>query len=267
MRLKDKVVVVTGGGSGIGRELVLALLARGARVAALDLRKEGLDETASIAGAGERLSLHVASVSDREAIAALPEAVVAHHGCVDGIINNAGVIQPFTPFAELSYEVIDRMVQVNLYGVIHMVKAFLPLLSARPEAHIVNVASMGGFIPFPGQSMYGASKAGVKLLSEALYAELRGSTVSVSVVMPGAVNTAITKNSGVSTPGGADAEGGALKPLAPEAAARIILDGIEAGKLHILVGRDAQLLFALHRIAPKGTIHLIEKQLRSTREG
>ena len=110
MKLTGKVVVVTGGGSGIGRELVLALLARGAQVAAVDLRQEGLIETQAMADAGDRLSVHVADVTDRVFITELPNSVIAHHGLVDGLINNAGVIQPFVHVSELDFEVIDRMV-------------------------------------------------------------------------------------------------------------------------------------------------------------
>lgn len=259
MKLEGKVIVVTGGGSGIGQELVLALLKRGARVAAVDLRMEGLDETADKANAGDRLSLHEGNIADREAVMALPAAVDAAHGAVDGLINNAGVIQPFVDFADLDMAVIDRMVNVNLVGPINVTKAFLPALMARPEAHLVNVASMGGFIPFPGQTMYSATKAGVKLLTEGIYAELMDTKVDVSCVMPGAVNTHIAENSGIEMRGGADASS-ARMTSAPDAA-QIILDGMEAGKLHILVGSDAKMLFRLVRLAPTWAIGFIQKQM------
>ena len=91
---------------------------------------------------------------------------------VDGLINNAGIVQPFVPFADLDQAAIDRVLDVNLMGTINMSRAFMPVLLSRPEAHLANVSSMGGFFPFPGQTLYGASKAGVKLLTEGLYAEL-----------------------------------------------------------------------------------------------
>jgi NAD(P)-dependent dehydrogenase (short-subunit alcohol dehydrogenase family) len=264
MRLENKVVVVTGGGSGIGRALVRALLERGARVAAVDLREETLKETAELLTVGEHLSLHVADISNEAAVAELPAAIIAHHGHIDALINNAGVIQPFTPFMDLDTAVIDHMVNVNLYGPIRMCKTFLPVLAARPEAHLVNVSSMGAFMPFPGQTMYGVSKAGVKLLTEGLYAELADTSVQVSVVMPGAVDTNISSNSGVKMPGKAkeDAGNSAMKPLPAPDAARIILDGMEAGRLHILVGRDAKALWFLSRIAPRRSIRLIQKQMK-----
>ena len=155
MKATGKVIVVTGGGSGMGRALVLKLLQMGARVAAVDLNETTLKETASLAGAQQdKLSIHVASVSDRAAVDALPEAVIAAHGAVDGVINNAGIIQPFVRVNDLQYDAIERVLNVNLYGVIYMTKAFLPHLLQRPEAHIVNVSSMGGFFPVPGQKAY-----------------------------------------------------------------------------------------------------------------
>lgn len=262
MKLSGKVVVVTGGGSGIGRELVLGLLTRGARVAALDIHMDALEETARIANAGDRLSLHEGNIADRAAVMALPAAIEARHGPVDGLINNAGVIQPFVDFNDLDMAVIDRMVDVNLGGPINMTKAFLPGLMSRPEAHLVNVASMGGFIPFPGQTMYSASKAAVKLMTEGIYSELMNTKVDVSVVMPGAVNTNISVNSGVDTPGGdMDPEEAAKRATPAPDAARIILDGMEAGKLHILVGSDAKMLWRLVRLAPVWAIGFIQKQM------
>jgi NAD(P)-dependent dehydrogenase (short-subunit alcohol dehydrogenase family) len=261
MKVRNKVVVVTGAGSGMGRELALALLRRGARVAAVDVRPEGLEETATLASAGERLSTHVLDITDRTACQALPDEVIARHGGVDGLINNAGIMQPFTTVDDLDYPTIERVLNVNLMGTIHMVKAFLPHLKARPEAHIANVSSMGGFLPVPGQAMYGASKAAVKLLTEALYAELLDTAVGVSVIMPGGMSTNITANSGVSMPG-ADAAASSYPMTSAADAARIIVDGIESDRLHILVGRDAQLMSAASRLAPRRAVHLIQKRMK-----
>lgn len=259
MELSGKIIVITGGGSGIGRELVLAALARGARVAAVDLNEAGLEETATLASAGDHLSLHVGNITDRAQMADLPEAVIAAHGAVDVVINNAGVIQPFVPVAELDDGVIDRMIAINLVGPINVTRAFLPALMARPKAHIANVASMGGFIPFPGQTMYSAAKAGVKSFTEGLYSELLDSNVGVSVIMPGAVATNITSNSGLDDQGADSAEG---KALPADKAAEIILSGIEKGKLHITVGRDAGGLWVLYRLAPAWSIRFIQKMMK-----
>lgn len=258
MKVSGKVWVVTGAGSGMGRELTLQLLRRGARVAAVDLSTEHLAETAALAAAGDRLSAHVLDITDRAAVQALPEAVVAAHGAVDGLVNNAGIIQPFVPVAELDDATVARVMGVNFFGTLHLVQAFLPLLAARPEAHIANVSSMGGFFPFPGQTIYGASKAAVKLLTEGLYAELLGTQVHVSVIMPGAVDTAITENSGVAQP---DVDEGSARMTPADKAATIMIDGIERDRLHIYVGPDARMMSLAIKVAPRRAIRFVQKQM------
>ena len=260
MKVHGTTWVVTGGGSGIGRELVLLLLARGARVAAVDVRGDNLQQTAELAGAPDRLSLHELDVTDRVATQALVGDVIAAHGAVDGLINNAGIIQPFVSVNDLDYDVIDRVLNVNLIGTIYMVKSFLPTLLDRPEAHIANVSSMGGFFPFPGQTIYGASKAAVKLLTEGLYAELLDTQVHVSVIMPGAVATDITGNSGVTMT--ADPSSSRIPQTAPDKAARIVIDGIEANRLHIFVGKDARIMDVAIKLAPKQATKLVQRQMK-----
>lgn len=256
-------MVVTGAGSGIGRELCLALLAGHAEVAAVDLHADKLEETARLAKAGKRISLHTLDVSDRAAVEALSEAVIAAHGQVDGLINNAGIIQPFVKLEVLGYPAIEKVMQVNFYGSLYFCKAFLPYLMERPEAHIANISSMGGFLPVPGQSIYGAAKAAVKLFTEALYAELKGSPVGVSIVFPGAVATNITQNSGVKVPGIENRTGRKqnFKPLAAADAANIIIRGIEQKRFRILVGRDAKFMDILYRLHPRKATEFIAKKM------
>ncbi|GAA0473530.1 hypothetical protein IRB23M11_08590 [Alkalibacterium sp. m-11] len=172
MKVNGKTIVVTGGGAGMGRELVLELAKRGARVAAVDINKEAVQETARLAPESkEKISTHVVNITEREAIEKLVDEVKEFHGTVDGIINNAGIIQPFIDVNDLGYDKIEQVMNVNFYGTLYMVKSFLPELLKRPEAHILNVASMGGFLPVPGQSINGASKAAVKLMTEGLRSE------------------------------------------------------------------------------------------------
>lgn len=180
---------------------------------------------------------------------------------MDGLINNAGIIQPFVTIEELDYATIERVMAVNFMGSVYMVKAFLPFLRERPVAHIANVSSMGGFLPVPGQVLYGASKAAVKLLTEGLYAELLDTNIGVSVIMPGAVATNITANSGVSIPG-MDASAASARTTSAADAARIMLDGIEHNRLHIYVGRDSLMMGAACRIAPKEATKMISKQMK-----
>lgn len=263
MEINGKTFVVTGGGNGIGRQVVLELLRRGALVAALDLREDGLEGTRALAG-GDGLATFLLDVSDRAATVASLDQVVGELGPVDGLINVAGIIQPFVRISDLDWDTIDRVFGVNFYGTLNMVKAYLPHLLSRPKAHVANVSSMGGFLPVPGQSIYGASKAAVKLMSEGLYAELRDTNVGVSVIMPGGVSTEITANSGVDIPAGAgSAEESRLPVTTPEDAARIILDGIADDKLHIYVGKDSVAMNVATRIAPKQATHLIQRQMKA----
>lgn len=262
MKVAGKVVAVVGGGNGIGRQVVLELLRRRARVAAVDLRRQSLDETVELAAAGDRLATFELDITDRAAVDALPQQVAERFGAVDALLNVAGIIQPFVRLNDLDHEVVDRVMDVNFFGTVHTVKAFLPHLLERPDAHVANVSSMGGFLPVPGQTVYGASKAAVKLMTEGLYAELLGTNVGVSVVFPGAVRTDITANSEVAVPGAATAEGSKFPITEPDDAARIIVDGIEAGRFHIYVGRDARLMNLLNRIAPRRSTLLIQRQMK-----
>jgi NAD(P)-dependent dehydrogenase (short-subunit alcohol dehydrogenase family) len=263
MDLNGKVFAVTGGGNGIGRAVVLELLRRGAKAAAIDLREESLEETVGLAQEPDRLATFTVDVTDRPAVEALPAQIANQLGAVDGLIHCAGIIQPFVVLNELDYDAIERVVNVNLWGTIYVTKAFLPTLLERPEAHIALVSSMGGFLPVPGQTIYGATKAGVKLMSEGLYAELLETNVGVSAVMPGAVGTNITAHSGVEIPV-ADPEAAAAgrKVTSPEEAANIILNGIEKGDLHIYVGRDSRMMNIFSRVAPRRSTHLIYKQMK-----
>ena len=140
MKSKNKVVVVTGAGAGMGRQVSLELLKRGAKVVAIDIKKEGLDETEKLSSSfSANIASFVTDISKQSEVAALPEKVISKFGQVDGLINVAGIIHKFKGVAELSYEDFQRIFGVNFYGTVHMVKEFLPLLVKRPEAQILNV--------------------------------------------------------------------------------------------------------------------------------
>jgi NAD(P)-dependent dehydrogenase (short-subunit alcohol dehydrogenase family) len=265
MEIANKTFVVTGGGNGIGREVVLELLRRGGRVAAVDLNATGLDETAKIASApGGRLTTHALNITDRAAINALPQEVQATHGSVDGLVNVAGIIQQFKRLQELSVEDIERVMAVNFWGTVNTNKAFIPHLLERPAASLVNVSSMSALVPIPGQSAYGASKAAVKLLTEGLYAEMKGTNVAVTVVFPGAVGTNITANSGVNVPDApAQAGGKEPKTTSPSDAGRQIVDAIQKGSYRVRIGSDARLLDRLARLMPQRATSMIASKMKS----
>jgi len=263
MELVNKVIVVTGAGSGIGRQLALKLIDEGARVAAVDLNETALQETASLVRTHQdRLSTHVLNISDRQAVEALPAQVIGVHGAVDGIINNAGIIQPFVRLNDLPYDAIERVINVNLYGVIYMTKAFLPHLLQRTVAHIVNVSSMGGFFPVPGQTLYGASKAAVKLLTEGLYAELLESNVRVTIVFPGATATGIAQNSGIEMREH-DENAPSFPQTSAEDAAQIIINGMKKDKFQVFVGKDSQTMNMLYRLNPRRATHFIYNRMKT----
>lgn len=267
MLVANKVIVVTGGGSGIGRELVLHLVRKGARVAAVDINPATLQETLQLAGElSPKISTHVVNIADRQAVETLPGEVLAAHGSVDGLINNAGIIQPFIRVNDLTYDQIERVMNINFYGTIYMVKAFLPHLLNRPEGHIVNLSSMGAFLPVPGQSLYGASKAAVKLLTEALHSELLPTSVRVTVVMPGAIGTNIMVNSGLMTKEEQAKQASSnrgMKTTSAAEAARVIIDGMEKDRYQVFIGSDSKLMNLLTKLSPKSAAMLIYKQMGS----
>ncbi|MEI8061434.1 MAG: SDR family NAD(P)-dependent oxidoreductase [Candidatus Berkelbacteria bacterium] len=257
MKLENKFVLVTGAGSGIGKELVLALLKKSNKVLAVDLRQESLDALKKEVGESESFITHTLDVSDKVAV----EKLASEQKDIDVLINNAGIIQPFVRVNDLDWDAIEKVMNVNFYGTLYMIKAFLPQLLKRPEAYITNVSSMGGFLPVPGQSVYGASKAAVKLLTEGLYAELIDTSVHVSIVFPGATATNITKNSGIEIP---KIEGGKeYKTLPASEAARLIVSGIEKNQPQIFLGSDCKTMSFFYRLSPLRAIKLIAKQMKS----
>ena len=260
MKLAGKILVVTGAGSGIGQAVARAAVRRGAKVAAVDLNPETLAATVAESAA---MSAHALNVTDRDAVEALPAQVEERWGAVDGYVHCAGIIQPFVRLKDLDYATIDRVFAVNWSGTLHLAKAFLPTLLDRPEGHIVNVASMGGFLPVPGQTIYGASKAAVKLLTEGLHAECAGTNVHVTVVFPGGVATNITTNSGVAMPIDPEAASKqAANITTPERAAQDILGGVEANAYRVLIGKDARLMDKLYRLSPRRSAALIAGKMQ-----
>ncbi len=263
MKLAGKVVVVTGAGSGMGRELALELVRKGAKVALVDFRKETLAETtALVKGLAGTCSEHILDVSDAKAVAALPAEVTKALGAVDALINNAGIIQPFVKVNDLSMDDVHHVMNVNFNGPVMLIKAFLPELLQRPEAHILNVSSMGAYAPVPGQSVYGASKAAIKLLTEGLRSELMDTKVGVTIVFPGAIATNIAANSGMANMQ-ADSSASSFPTTAADVAAKLMVDAIEKNTPRVVIGKDAKTMDFLSRLNPLFAAKLIYKQMAS----
>ncbi|ABL83199.1 MULTISPECIES: SDR family NAD(P)-dependent oxidoreductase [unclassified Nocardioides] len=251
--LDDKVCVVTGAGSGIGRALALNLAGRGARLALSDVDDIGLAATVDqvrAAGGREVRSDHL-DVADRDAFASYAADVAGHFGRVNVAINNAGVALAGN-FEDLEYPDMDWIIGVNFWGVVHGTKEFLPHLIASGDGHLVNISSLFGLVSMPGQSMYNASKYAVRGMSEAVREEMliAGHPVGVTVVHPGGIKTAIARNARVSSR--EDKEKTArlfdekLAKMTPERAAEIIVRGILHNRARVLVGLDAH---AVHHLA------------------
>jgi NAD(P)-dependent dehydrogenase (short-subunit alcohol dehydrogenase family) len=266
--LDGKVALVTGAASGIGRAIACSLARRGCHLALADVNEAGLEETAALIGNSVRVSRHGLDVADRAAVAALPGEIVALHGGVDVVVNNAGVALGGT-FDEVSEADFDWLVGINFNGVVQMTRAFLPLLKQRPVAQLVNVSSLFGLIAPPGQTAYSAAKFAVRGFSEALRNELLAarSTVGITVVHPGGVRTQIAHSARRPTgiDPGREAKERALYEkalrLAPEQAGEIIVKAIEARRPRVLVGNDAKIVALIERLAPVGYWRLLGRAL------
>lgn len=261
--MHSKNVVITGAGSGIGRELALQLAACGNRLALADINPQSLGETlaqARLLGAGQLLG-QTLDVSDAAQVKAFAEQTQASFGSIDVLINNAGITR-FGDFASTSPEAFRQVIDINFWGVVHGSRAFLPALRAS-RGSLVNISSLFGLIGVAGQAHYCASKFAVRGFSEALRQELKADGIHVACVHPGGVRTQIARSArfdqAIDNP---DAlvcrlESKALR-MPPETAARLIIEGIQQRSERILLGSDAKLADLLQRLLPcahSGLLH------------
>lgn len=247
--LRGKVAVITGAGGGIGSAIARALSGEGMRVALVDLALDPVERLASELG---RASAHVADVSRADAWERLARDVERVHGGADVLVNNAG-LTILGAFEGQSLADLDRIVDVNLKGVLYGCRAFLPLLSARPEAHVVNVSSLAGRVPFPYQSTYCATKFAVRGFTASLRMELAARGIGVSAVLPGAVATRLleTAQSYDAPASRKMAELMLAHGMPPERVAARVLDAIRDDEGEVLVGWDARVTTLARGVAPR----------------
>ena len=266
----DKVAVITGAGSGIGRYLAVLLAKSGADIAVCDIDATGLASTVAMLNDYDvTVSSHVLDVADKKAIEALPQQIIAQQGHIDLLFNNAGVTVDAT-FQEMSQTDWDWVFDINLQGVINSSRAFLPYLQQRPEAALINTSSIFGMVAVVRQSVYHTTKFAVRGFTECLVKELKGTNVRVHSVHPGHIGTNIASNARVSE---SKASTGAMERLVskffnlgssqeelgaffqkngmhPSRAAQIILNGVRKKRSRIMVGADAKLMDLCQRLAP-----------------
>jgi NAD(P)-dependent dehydrogenase (short-subunit alcohol dehydrogenase family) len=261
-QLRDRIAVVTGAGSGIGRALSVLLAEEGCHLAIADINRAGLAETeALVAKTGRKVSAHVVDVSDKERMQGFVDEVVSAHGGVNIVVNNAGVAVAKS-FADHTLEDFEWLMGINFWGVVYGCKLFLPHLLKGDEGHIVNISSLFGLVGVPMQTSYCASKFAVRGFSEALRIELGQSKIGVSSVHPGGIATNIAAASRHNE----DAESEALhkrsvqmfkKMMPPSAAAARILSGIKKNKARVLITRETYALDFAKRIAPNASTSLV----------
>lgn len=259
-QFNDKVAVVTGAGSGIGRALAHQLAEAGARLALSDINETGLRDTARELGLGEdRLITEVFDVADRDAVYGFADRVAGHFGAVHLVINNAGVALGAT-VEDMSYDDFEWLMGINFWGVVYGTKAFLPHLKRAGEGHIVNVSSVFGLIGVPTQSAYNAAKFAVRGFTESLRQELEieGGRVSCTSVHPGGIKTNIARNARMADgmeritgdPEKARRDFEKMFRTTPEEAARTILKGVRGNKRRVLIGSDARAIDSMQRLMP-----------------
>ena len=252
-----KVAVVTGAASGIGRALSVELARRGARLAICDVDLEGLAETeALVRAAGAQVRSDPLDVSQRELVLTYADTVAEHFGAVNLVFNNAGIA--FTGSVEqMAFKDIDRVMDVDFWGVVNGTKAFLPHLIASGDGHVVNVSSVFGLFSVPSQSAYNAAKFAVRGFTESLRQEMINARhpVKVTCVHPGGIKTNIARNGGQVDGYDHDDLASSFDKLArtsPTKAAQVILKGVENDKARVLIGADAWLIDKLVRLTGPG---------------
>ncbi len=269
---KEKVAVITGAGSGMGRYLAILLARDGADVCVCDVNEKTLNETViMLRKYNVSVSSHLLDVSDKESIEALPQKVIDQHGKVDLVFNNAGVGSG-SYFQDMNKDNWDWVMGINFEGVVNSTRAFIPHMINNSEAAIVNTSSIFGMVTIPGQSVYHATKFAVRGFTESLALEMKQTNPNLQIhcVHPGHIGTNIATSARISdedfdktqarmsifnrNPPKTKQEMGELFKeggMHPSKAAKIILDGVKKNNSRIFVGLDAKLLDLSQRLFPK----------------
>jgi short-subunit dehydrogenase len=256
MKLQDKTVVITGAGSGIGQALCHELVREGCHVAIVDRDSRGLERTMEKMPKSEnRISKHIMDLTDKQSCSLLLEKILMQHPSVDVLINNAG-ISAFGKFQRLDECLFNKVMDLNFHAPVRLIRSFLPHLRSRPEALIVNMCSIFGYIASPARSAYVAGKFALRGFSNSLRLELEKSNVHVVTVFPVGAATNIASSAGAmqnwSTNKRNRLSGREEKLLrmSPDYVAKKVVLGIKRNRQHLLIGSDARIAFIIERIFP-----------------
>ncbi|MFK7730565.1 MAG: SDR family NAD(P)-dependent oxidoreductase [Pseudomonadales bacterium] len=260
---EKKVAVITGAGGGLGSALAKQFAELGCDLALVDISEQALGKLSeSLQGHNVLISTHVVNITSKEQMSALPAAVIDMHGKVNVLINNAGITYQKS-FATHSIEDWENIVGINWWGVLYGCHFFLDALTQAEEAHIVNLSSMSAFAGLPGQTSYCATKGAVKLLSEAMWAEMEKLNIGVTSVHPGAIKTdmiqATLQESDDVQAAQRNYEMAHRIGVTPDKVAGEIISAIRKNKIRIRVGKDAVMLDILKRMLPNGVQKLLRK--------
>jgi NAD(P)-dependent dehydrogenase (short-subunit alcohol dehydrogenase family) len=257
----QKVAVVTGAGSGIGQALALELARRGAKLAISDIDAKGLADTEHlIRSMGAPVKADRLDVSEREAVEAYADEVSEHFGVVNQIYNIAGIA--FMGDIEVTeFKNLERVMDIDFWGVVNGTKAFLPHLIASGDGHVVNMSSMYGLFAVQGQAAYNSAKFAVRGFTEALRQEmvLARHPVKVTCVHPGYIKTPLIQNATAAGGLNIDALDVTFQKVAitsPQRTAKIILNAVAKNKARVLPGADAKLFDFIVRLTGSGYMRL-----------
>lgn len=265
---QNKVVVITGAGSGIGRELARQFAAEGAKLVLNDWNQDSLAAIWEELPEASQGYMEAFDVGNREAVENFAAAARKALGEIDVVINNAGLTQQITPVIHDSIEDYEKIIQVNLWGVIYGSLAFLPFLREHGGGCLVNISSVFGLMGSPGQAPYCVSKFGVRGFTETLRVEMRGTGLQVVCVHPGGIKTNIARNAMVKNETAHERFvtrfDKMAKTTAPEAA-QIIISGIKRGKNRITIGSDARFIDRITRLMPESYERILHRGLDRTK--
>jgi NAD(P)-dependent dehydrogenase (short-subunit alcohol dehydrogenase family) len=266
-QIEGRVAVVTGASSGIGRAVSLELALQGADIALVDIDEAGLKSVQdAVEAIGRKASSHLVDVSNAQQMAQLPEQVIAEHGAVHILVNNAGVSVNL-PFEQQAVADLEWITGINYWGVMYGCKYFLPYLQKAEQAHIVNMSSSAGLTGMQGQSSYAATKFAVRGLSECLYIELANSSVGITCVHPGAVATNILESARMEPTHKEKMLKFFHLAKPPEKAALLIVKAIRKNRFKLVFCVESIILDYMKRLFPIGTLKLMRLANRPVANG